>query len=252
MRFDRMAIALAQAYLLGNGPATVVPGGLHAFVKSDPASEAPDIEFMFAGLSHEARLWFPVLRPAYVDGFGIRPTLLHPSSRGHIRLRSSDPLAAPRIQYGFFRAAEDLQRLRNGFKLAREIANQAPMDAFRQAEVRPGPRVQTDSEIDDWLRKSVATAHHPCGTCAMGSVLDAQLRVLGVDGLRVVDASSMPASVSGHPNACIMMIAEKAADIIRGRPALEPQWGIPEAGAEAHSNSSGVTRATRAPTERSL
>jgi 4-pyridoxate dehydrogenase len=222
MRFDRMVLSLIRAYLFGTGPATVVPGGLHAFLKTRPDLEVPDIEFMFAGLSHKAHLWFPFVRPAYKDGFGIRPTLLHPQSRGRIRLRSPDPLVAPRIQYNFFSVPGDLVRLREGFRLAREIAHQKAMDPYRESEINPGPGVQTDEEIDNWLRKTVVTAHHPCGTCPMGSVLDAQMRVQGVEALRVVDASSMPDAVSGHPNACILMMAEKAADMIRGRPPLPP------------------------------
>src|SRR5439155_10914162 len=97
MRFDRMAVSMIRAYLHGTGPATIVPGGLHAFIKTRPEIAVPDLEFMFRGTSHYPRLWFPLIRPAYLDGFGIRPTLLHPDSRGEIMLRSRDPRAAPRI-----------------------------------------------------------------------------------------------------------------------------------------------------------
>lgn len=220
MRLDRMVLGLAAAYLLGKGPATVVPGGLHAFIRTTKESNVPDIEFMFAGLAHNAHLWFPLLRKPYVDGFGIRPTLLHPKSRGKVYLRSNDPQAAPGIAYNFFSEPEDLVRLRNGFKIARGIAFQSPLDSYRDSEINPGASARTDAEIEAWLRRSVVTAHHPCGTCAMGPVLDAQLKVNGVERLRVVDASAMPSAVSGHPNACIMMMAEKAADMILDRPAL--------------------------------
>ena len=91
MRLDRMALPMTRAYLFGTGPGTVVPGGLHAFVKTRPELAVPDIEFMFRGAAGNAHLWFPLLRPAYLDGFGIRPTLLHPDSRGDVRLRSADP-----------------------------------------------------------------------------------------------------------------------------------------------------------------
>jgi choline dehydrogenase-like flavoprotein len=227
MRFDRMAVSMIRAYLFGHGPATVVPGGLHAFIKTRPELAVPDIEFMFRGTSHHPHLWFPLLRSAFLDGFGIRPTLLHPDSRGEILLRSSDPRDPPRIVYNFFSAPNDLPTLRQGFKLAREVAQHKALDPFRGAAISPRDNVRSDAEIDDWLRKTVITAHHPCGTCPMGasaeSVLDPELRLRGVEGLRVVDASAMPDLVSAHINACVLMLAEKAADMIRGRPPLPAQ-----------------------------
>jgi 4-pyridoxate dehydrogenase len=224
MRFDRMAVSMLRAYFLGTGPGTVVPGGLHAFVKTRPELAVPDIEFMFRGAPADTHLWFPGIRPAYVDGYGIRPTLLHPDSRGEILLRSGDPREAPRIAYNFFSAPNDLPRLREGFKRAREVAYQAPMDAYRGRETSPGDAVKTDAEIDAFIRRTAITAHHPCGTCAMGTtpdtVTDPELRVRGVEHLRVVDASVMPDLVSAHINACVLMIAEKASDMIRKRTPL--------------------------------
>jgi 4-pyridoxate dehydrogenase len=224
MRFDRMAVSMLRAYFHGTGPGTVVPGGLHAFIKTRPELAVPDIEFMFRGTSHHPHLWFPFLRAPYPDGFGIRPTLLHPDSRGEILLRSSDPRAAPRIRYNFLSAPGDLPRLREGFKLARELTAQRALDPFRGPETNPGADVQTDAEIDAWLRSTLMTAHHPCGTCPMGTtpdtVLDPQLRVHGVECLRVVDASAMPDLVSAHINACVLMMAEKASDMILARTPL--------------------------------
>ena len=224
MRFDRMAFAMVQAYVFGTGPGTVVPGGLHAFVKTRPELAVPDIEFMFRGAPAATHLWLPLIRPAYADGYGIRPTLLHPDSRGEILLRSADPHEHPRIVYNFFSAPDDLPRLREGVKLAREVAYQKPMVPYRGAETSPGEAVKTDAEIEAWIRNTAITAHHPCGTCAMGTgpdtVTDPQLRVHGIERLRVVDASVMPDLVSAHINACVLMIAEKAADLIRGKPPL--------------------------------
>jgi 4-pyridoxate dehydrogenase len=221
-----MALAMLRAHFLGSGPGTVVPGGLHAFIKTRPEIAVPDIEFMFRGLPARAHLWFPGIRKAYLDGFGIRPTLLHPDSRGEVSLRSSDPLAPMRIVYNFFSAPGDLPLLREGVKRARDVAYRAPMDAFRGEELAPGPQVKTDAEIDAWIRKVSITAHHPCGTCAMGTgpeaVVDPELRVRGIEALRVVDASAMPDLVSAHINACVIMMAEKASDMIRGKPALAP------------------------------
>jgi 4-pyridoxate dehydrogenase len=224
MRFDRMARSMIQAYCFGTGAGTVVPGGLHAFIKTRPEHAVPDIEFMFRGLPPHAHLWFPGVKKGYVDGYGIRPTLLHPDSRGEILLRSADPRAPMRIIYNFFSAPNDLPTLREGFKRARNVAYQKPLDPYRGTETAPGEQVKTDAEIDAFIRKTAITAHHPCGTCAMGmgpeSVLDPELKVRGVEGLRVVDASAMPDIVSAHINACVLMLAEKASDMIRGRAAL--------------------------------
>ena len=230
MRFDRMAFNMLRAYFTGTGPATVVPGGLHAFVKSRPELAVPDIEFMFRGLPSHAELWFPGWKKAYADGYGIRPTLLHPESRGEILLRSADPKDPPRIVYNFFTAPEDLPAFRQGFKMAREVGNHPALSRFRGVETKPGIKVQTDAEIDQFLKSTAITAHHPAGTCAMGSgpdaVLDTELRVRGVEGLRVVDASSMPDMVSAHINACVIMIADKASDLIRGRAPLAPAKNV--------------------------
>jgi len=222
MRFDRMAASMVRAYLFGTGPGTVVPGGLHAFVKTRPELAVPDIEFMFRGTAAGPHLWFPLVRPAFLDGFGIRPTLLHPDSRGEVLLASADPLAPPRIVYKFFTAPNDLPTLREGFKRARELAFNKALDPFRGEEIGPGLQVKSDAEIDAWLKKVVITAHHPAGTCAMGpdGVLDSELKVRGVERLRVCDASAMPDLVGAHINACVIMMADKASDMIRGRAPL--------------------------------
>jgi 4-pyridoxate dehydrogenase len=224
MRFDRMAMSMLMAYFHGTGPATVVPGGLHAFIKTRPELAVPDIEFMFRGTSHHPHLWFPGVYRAFKDGYGIRPTLLHPDSRGELTLRSADPHAPPRIKYDFLTAPNDLATLRQGFKLARELAHHRALDPYREQELSPGESVKTDTDIEMWLRNTLITAHHPAGTCQMGTtpaaVLDPQMRVRGVEGLRVVDASAMPDMVSAHINACVIMMAEKAADMIRRKPPL--------------------------------
>jgi choline dehydrogenase-like flavoprotein len=226
MRVDRMAISMIRAYLFGTGPGTVVPGGLHAFIKTNPELAVPDIEFMFRGAPAHTHLWFPLIRPAYVDGYGIRPTLLHPDSRGEILLRSTDPRDPPRIVYNFFSAPNDLPRLREGFKRARDVAYRKPLTPYRGTETSPGEQVKSDAEIDAFIRRTAITAHHPCGTCAMGigpdSVTDPDMRVRGVERLRVVDASVMPDLVSAHINACVLMMAEKASDLIRNRTPLAP------------------------------
>ena len=219
MRADRAGIGMAQAHLFGKGPATVVPGGLHAFLKSSSDQPVPDIEFTFRAAPPEAGLWFPAISPAYQDGYYIGAVILHPASRGVVRLQSADPTAAVRINNRFLTAPEDLRKLRTAFRMARETGGQTPLDGFRGPERSPGPQVETDAEVDDWIRSTARSVAHPAGTCRMGSddaaVLDPQLRVRGIDGLRVVDASAMPDLVSAHINACVLMMAEKAADLIR-------------------------------------
>ena len=219
MRFDRMTMSMLRAYLFGTGPGTVVPGGLHAFVKTRPELDVPDIEFMFHTVPPQTRLWFPVLRPAYRDGYAIRPTLLHPVSRGEVLLASDNPRDHPRIRYNFFSAPEDLPRLREGFRLARDVGEKPSMAPYRDEEVSPGAACVSDADIDAFLKQTATTAYHPVGTCRLGSdqasVLDPMLRVRGLDALRVVDASAMPDLLSAHINAGVLMMGEKAADHIR-------------------------------------
>ena len=218
MRFDRMAINMLRAYFFGTGPATALPSDLFAFVKTREGLDAPNIEFMFRCASMEPYLWFPLLRPGYEDAYGIRPTLLHPRSRGEVRLRSTDPKDPVRISFRVFSDPSDIAELYEGYERARDVAHSEPMDEFRGRPLAPDPSLKTRDEIEAWMRKTAITAHHPAGTCAMGSgpgaVVDKQLRVRGVDHLRVVDASVMPDLVSAHINACVLMIAEKAADAI--------------------------------------
>ncbi len=221
MRFDRMVFSMIRAYIFRSGPATVLPGGMHAFIKSSSELEVPDIEFMFRGAPLNAHLWFPGLRKKYVDGYAIRPAILHPKSRGEILLRSANPMDKVRIFYNFLSNPDDLVSLRNAFKIAREVGRQEAMDPFRGEETVPGSDVKSDDEIDKYIRMTCQTVYHPVATCPMGTgddaVLDCDLRVKGVEGLRVVDASAMPDLVSAHTNACVLMIGEKGSDMILGK-----------------------------------
>ena len=204
---------------LQDHPAALI---MYSRPNAGPFRNAMRFDRMATGMV-SAHLWFPLIRHAYVDGYGIRPTLLHPESRGEVKLSSSDPRAHPRISFNLLSVPSDLATLREGFKRARDVAMQKPLDAYRGKEVSPGDKVKTDSEVDTWLKKVVITAHHPASTCPMGTtedcVLDPQMRVLGTERLRVVDASAMPDLVSAHINATVLMMAEKAADMIKGRQA---------------------------------
>jgi 4-pyridoxate dehydrogenase len=222
MRFDRMAWNMLQAWCFGTGYATSVPSGVIAFLRTHPQLAVPDLEFLLPISPPYAHMWFPGLTPAYADAFGIRPVILHPASRGDVTLRSTNPRDPVRIRFNFLSAPEDMATLRDGLRLGREIARQKPLDPYRDAELAPGENVKSDSEIDAYIRKAVVTVCHPSCTCAMGTgpdaVLDPQMRVIGMERLRVVDGSAMPNLVSAHINACVLMMAEKAADLIRARP----------------------------------
>lgn len=218
LRFDRISAAMVRAYIFGSGPATEIPGGLYGFLKLDSDSTVPDLEIIFRGAPTEAGPWFPGIKRSYLDAFGMRPCLLHPASRGSVLLRSKDPFVSPRILLNCLSEPADLCTLKRGIAIARELAASKHLDRFRGEEISPGPAARTELEIEAWIRATSTTAQHPAGTCKMGadsqSVVDDQLRVCGVERLRVVDASIMPDLISGHLNAAVIMIAEKASDMI--------------------------------------
>jgi 4-pyridoxate dehydrogenase len=211
MRFDRIGMELAKCYLFGKGFATDLPGPIVAFLKSDPSLPAPDIQLLFQGAPLAAG---PYLTKPFVDGFACVVVLLRPESRGRVELASSDPSAAPRIRQNFLSAPADWAKLRAGVRLARSISSKPPLLKYIAQEL--GAPKESDNEIDAHVRAASITVHHPLGTCRMGDVVDEELRVKGVQALRVVDASVMPDLVGGNINAPIMMIAERAADLIRG------------------------------------
>ncbi len=199
----------------GKGPLTSNIGEAGAFARVDPRSPAPDTQLYFAPayfIDHGAT------RPAG-HGFSLGACLLRPESRGEIALRSADPLAPPAIRPNYLQADADLLMLTAGVRLVRRIARAASFDPYRGDELMPGPKVETDAELAEYVRRRVETLYHPVGTCKMGvdamSVVDPHLRVHGVRGLRVVDASVMPALPGGNTHAPVVMIAEKAADLIR-------------------------------------
>ncbi|HVV92323.1 MAG TPA: GMC family oxidoreductase N-terminal domain-containing protein [Hyphomicrobiales bacterium] len=221
MRFDRMAIAAVQWWVLGTGTIANLPLACIAFYRSRPELERPDLEFMVNSTGIDARVWFPLIRPSRGNAFWATNILLHPASRGWVRLRGADPAAPPRIQLNLLKEESDRATLRWGFRHMREFFATEPAASLVTGERFPGMAVKTDAEIDAHMRATIGTAHHPVGTCAMGqgreAVVDETLRVRGLDGLRVVDASVMPTIAGGHTNAVVIMIAEKAADLIRGK-----------------------------------
>jgi len=191
-----------------------------AFLKSRPDLDRPDLQVhcVLAVMQNHGKT------QVAKDGFTFHVCQLRPESRGTVTLRSADPFDDPAIFANYLSAEEDRRALREGARMMRQVASQAALDEFRTEELFPGKSVQTDEELDAWIRANSETIYHPVGTCRMGpvgdpmAVVDPELRVQGLKGLRVVDASVMPSLVGGNTNAPTIMIAEKASDLILGLP----------------------------------
>jgi choline dehydrogenase-like flavoprotein len=223
LRADKISAAFVQAYLTGKGPATIPPSGLAAFTRYSNELSAPEIQFLFRSAPAHPHMWFPGIRAPYEDRFGIRPVLLHPESRGEVLLRSADPRDPVRLVPRFLSAQSDVATLREGYREGLELVQQASkLSKYRGVRVDPPPATEGNADVEAWIKSKAITAHHPCATCPMGAeddkaaVLDPELRVKGTQGLRVIDASSMPDLTSGNINAAVLVIAEKGADIVRG------------------------------------
>jgi 4-pyridoxate dehydrogenase len=228
MRADRIGLELPKAYFFGKGFAADVPGGVTAFLRTRPDVALPDIQILLTAASLGAWPYLPPFKGPFPDGFAVRLVMLHPESRGSVALGSADPQAHPRIVQNFLATDADRETIRAGVRLARGISAQPSMKRYIAAELAPGAAKATDGEIDAYVRATASTVHHPLGTCKMGTeqdetaVVGLDLKVRGTEGLRVVDASVMPDLVTGNINASVVMIAEKAADLIRGRTPLAP------------------------------
>jgi choline dehydrogenase-like flavoprotein len=211
----RLALSVAQYIAMRKGILTLGTGLVHGFVRTRPGLEGPDAQYFFMHASY-ANAAERILD--HLPGMTVGVTQLRPESRGTIHAVSPNPMAAPSIRPNFLATEEDRRVMVEGMKIVRHIVEQAPMDPFRQMELAPGADCRTDDDWVEFARKDGQTIYHICGTCRMGTddkaVTDPQLRVRGVQGLRIVDASVMPTIVSGNTQAAVFMIAEKAADLI--------------------------------------
>ena len=206
---------MGMKYLLQRrGPLTVSAGYAAAFVRTQPQLTRPDAQFYFINFS-------VAKRGGVLDnfsGFTCSVSQLRAESRGHVRLRSNNASDAPAIHYNYLDTENDRRMMVDGLKMLRKLVNTAPFNRYVKEERLPGKDVNTDAEWLDYCRNTGETVYHPTSTCRMGtdarSVVDAQLRVRGVQGLRVIDASIMPAVVSGNTNAAVVAIAEKGADLV--------------------------------------
>lgn len=214
------AVALARYLFLKSGP--LADSGMEAvaFVRSHPALEEPDLKLLLvmALFANNGRTLTPT------HGFYAHINVARPESRGRVRLVSADPASPPQIDQNYLSTENDWRVLREGVRIARRIFSQPAFDPHRGEELAPGPAVQSDAEIDAFIRASAEADYHSVGTARMGrdklAVVDAQLRVRGLDGLRIVDASIMPHLPGGNTAIPVAMIAEKAADMILGRTPL--------------------------------
>ncbi len=220
---------LARWRYLHSGPLTSNVAEAGGFSRSMPSLQAPDLQ------------WHVLPTPFTQGGLGdpatravsVLVTLVSVGSRGYVRLRSDDPRHKPAIDPAYLSDSADIDPLLSGVRMAREFAAAAAMAKLCTVELAPGPGVRSDTDLREFIRRDLGTLYHPVGTCAMGgdsrlaaskltSVLDPELRVRGIEGLRVVDASVMPVVPRGNTNAPTIAIAERAADLISGRAPLEP------------------------------
>ena len=226
LRLDRLMMSVLRWQLFGTGPIADLPVGAQGFLRLRPDTPGADVQFLVSPVSMLARPWFPGWRKGVGHVFAMANVVLHPDTRGEVTLRSADPRDPPRILFNLLGAPRDRETLRHMIGFARQFFATAPASELVRRELIPGAGTESDSDLDVHIRRSVATAMHPTSTCAMGidalAVVDPHLAVRGLKALRVVDASVMPRIVGGNTNAPVIMIAEKAADLILGRPPLPP------------------------------
>ncbi|MDA9613735.1 choline dehydrogenase [Pelagibacteraceae bacterium] len=215
--FIKQALILTQWGLMRSGPGNDIGLAALSFMKTEENLDLPDIQMHFIG----ALLKDHGKTKPDQHCFSNHVCVLRPESRGYIALKSLDPNVQPLIQPNYLSAQKDLDVMVKGVKMSREVINQKAFDQYRGTELNPGPDVQTDKEIEEFVRANAETIYHPVGTCKMGSdefaVVDDKLRVRGVENLRVVDASVMPTLIGGNTNAPTIMIADKISDHILGK-----------------------------------
>lgn len=211
----RLGLAVGEYYLRKTGILTLGTGLVHGFVKTQPEMETPDVQYFFVHASYANAADRNLDR---APGMTIGVSQLRPESKGSIHIRSKDPSAPPAIRPNLLSSEVDQESLIKGMQTARRIVEQPAMRRYVDFEMSPGSEVQTRKEFLHFARNNGQTIYHPLGTCRMGSdrdaVVDPDLKVNGVTGLRVVDASVMPSMVSGNIQGAVMVVAEKAADLI--------------------------------------
>ena len=220
LRADRAALAAWRWFRRGDGPFAYTGTSANVFARSEDGLDRPDLQMMALPLSGDARIWLPGVQRKPVSRLSVRTGYLAQKSRGWVRLRSADPRDPPRIFLNLFAEPGDLDGMVRALRLSRRIYAQSPLRDMITRENLPGEDVRSDAEVAEYIRRNATHRAHPAGSCRMGNgddaVVDAALRVHGIEALRVADASIMPILPRGNPNLPVMMIGEKAADLIRG------------------------------------
>lgn len=227
LRFDQLAIAVSRWLINHSGPLGEAPLSVQGYIRTRQNTEngqetAPDTQFQVSHVSFQAKPWFPGLVKGAGHQFTAAAMQLQPKGEGSVSLRSADPFDKPAIKLGLFSHEEDKQAARDMFRFIREYFATEPLSSLVECELFPGMGVMADEEIDGYISQTIQTGMHPTSSCRMGlddqtSVVDAELKVHGLKGLRICDTSVMPNIVRGNTSAPAMMIAEKAADMILGK-----------------------------------
>jgi choline dehydrogenase len=229
LRFDRIATSVVQWALFGTGVLANQINSCNVVIRTRKELAQPDVQLMCNPVRMDAKIWFPGLSTRQDDRITADVVVLHQKSRGRVSLRSANATDAPRILLNLLEHPDDLETAKCGIEAARHIYRTQPQADLIGRETRPGVALKTDAELNAYIRATASVTQHPVGTCAMGvgpdAVVDPQLRVHGLKGLRVVDASIMPTIVGANTNAAVIMIAEKAADMILGNPPLPASGG---------------------------
>jgi choline dehydrogenase len=226
LRLDRAALSVGRWLFNKSGPFSYTGTTANVFARTLDGLDQPDIQMMCLPISNTAALWIPGIEKKPAFRLSVRTGYLQPASRGWVKLRSTNPADAPRILLNLFDDSRDLDAMVRAVKLSRSVYAKNPLHGMIRREILPGPGTDNDADLKEHIRRNAGHRSHPVGTCRMGrdayAVVDPQLRVHGVAGLRIADASVMPEVPSGNTNLPAMMVGERAADLILGR-SLPPE-----------------------------
>ena len=227
LRLDQLAMAAMRWAASRSGPLVNAPLSVQGYLRTQEDAQWPDTQFQVSHVSFMSRPWFPGWRKGAGHQFTAAAMQLRPEGRGSVMLKSSDPRMAPEIRLGLLATEYDREHARRMLRFIRDFFASDALSDLVAGELFPGRALDSDEAIDAHLRDTIHTGMHPTSSCAMGndparSVVDAALKVHGMDGLRIVDASVMPRIVAGNTSAPSIMIAEKAADMLLGKAPLTP------------------------------
>lgn len=220
LRWDKIALNSIRWALTGTGPMATQVNSCNVVIRTSEKYDRPDLQIMVNPIRFDAQPWFPGIKKMQEHVFWAGLVQLHPESRGWVELKSADPREVAAVTLNIMSEEADMAQMRDAIRTARKIYRTEPMGSYTGLERTPGEKVESDEELDAFIRATCYVAQHPTSTCAMAmgerSVVSDDLKVIGVEGLRVVDCSVMPTVPGGNTNLPVMMLAEKAADIVKG------------------------------------